>query len=115
MTKLLSLALVVSLASCQKTHYQLRAPGAPLAESIVYRSRLHVSLINLVEVSSPVDIAAACAGGADAMFEEVSPLGIVINVLVGSIIPVLSVRNVTGGCAMAGFGGPPAPAAPAGP
>ena len=110
MTKIiLPIVLAASLVACQKTTYQLKAPSGGATPSAQYNDHFHLSIIGIIELSSPVDINAACGGNADNIFEQVSVLGGVVNLILGAFIPILSVHNATVNCG-GGGGGPPAPA-----
>ncbi len=109
---ILASLLATSLFACQKTHYQLKAPGGASTPSAQYNDHFHLSVIGIVELSSPVDLNAACQGNADNVFEQVSVLGGIVNAILGTYIPILHVHNATVNC---GAGGAPMPApAPAG-
>jgi hypothetical protein len=106
---ILAAALATSLVACQKTTYQLRAPSGASSPSAQYNDHFHLSIIGIIELSSPIDLNAACGGNADNVFEQVSVLGGIVNILLGNFIPILHVHNATVNC---GAGGAPAPTAP---
>lgn len=107
MTKfILPVVLAASLVACQKTNMQLKAPSGAATPSTLYDGHFHLSVIGLIEVSSPVDLNAACGGNADNIFENVSVLGGIVNILTGGFL--IGVHNATVNCS-AGGGAPAAP------
>jgi hypothetical protein len=113
---ILAATLGAATAGCQKTNIQLHAPGAPATPSTAYNDAFHFSIIGFIELSAPVDVGAACGpGGADSIHEEVSVLGGLVNIILGTYIPVLNVHNATVNCGGGGMPGPgpgPGPDAP---
>lgn len=108
---ILAAALVLG-AGCYKTTYRMNPSGADGMPSQEYNHRFHFSVIGLVEISSPVDMARACQGGPVASIDErVSVLGGIVNLVLGTYIPILSVRNATVNCGGGQMG--PAPMGPA--
>lgn len=105
-------------AGCYKTTY-LMQPGGGGMPSPAYTDHLHWSIINLIELSQPVNLQEACPGAAATSIDErVGVLGGILNAVLGTYVPILSVHNATVFCgAPAGAiptfspGGPP-PAAP---
>lgn len=105
---LFACVIAVAAGGCFKTNIHLSAsPGVP---SPTVNDAFHLSLIGIFELSPPVDLKAAC-GGSDAagIHEEVSVVGGIVNLILGTTIPVLHVHNPT---VMCSGGGAPAPAAP---
>src|SRR5262249_34203249 len=104
---LLASAIAAAAGGCFKTNIHLSAgPGVPSAS---VNDAFHLSLIGIFELSSPVDLKAAC-GGSDAagINEQVSVVGGIVNIILGTFFPILSTMNPT---VMCGGGGAPAPAA----
>jgi len=91
---------VLVLASCYRTDIQLRAPGGPHVASMV-NDQMHLSVIGIVEVSSAIDMADACNGNVDSIHEEVSVVGGIVNLVLGTFVPVLNVHNPTVNCGTA--------------
>ena len=110
---LLSLAAVAALSSagCYRTRFEL-APPQPEVPSGAYNDHFHFSVINIIEVSRPVDLQAACMGQPPTAIEEqVGILGAILNAVMSYFIPILSVHNATVYCPMGGAmpgGYPPA-------
>lgn len=98
--KHLAFALISALAlsSCYKASIQLQAP-TPTVTSAVTNSAMHMSLLGIVELSEAVDLDKSCASGAVSIEEELSFTGSIINVLLGTYVPVLQVMNPTVKCA----------------
>ncbi len=80
-------------------------PAPPAVASI---HSLQLNLIDLIEISSPVDINAACGGNAIAIEDSDTIVSGIINIILGEFIPIFSVWDAGVDCA----GG--APAAPPG-
>lgn len=104
---LASAIALASLAGCYKTTYELKPPtmSTPKGE------HFHLGVIGIIELSSPINPAAEC-GGPDASVavnEQVSILGGLVNMVLGTFVPILHVHNATVGCG--GGGAPPAPTA----
>ena len=107
---ILASAIAAALGGCYKANIHMgAAPGVP---STTVNDAYHLSLIGIFELSSPVDLKAAC-GGSDAagIHEEVSVVGGIVNLILSTYIPILHVTNPTVMCG----GGGAAPAAPAAP
>jgi hypothetical protein len=97
---LTSLVAVASLASagCYRTRFDL-SPPMPETPSTQYDNHFHVNVINLIEVSRPVDLQRACMGAPPtAIEEEVGVLGAIVNGLLSYVVPILSVHNATVMC-----------------
>jgi hypothetical protein len=80
------------------------------APSAAYDNHFHFNIINLIEISSPVDLNQACGGNVPAAVEEeVGILGAIANIALSYVIPILSVHNATVMCAVGAPGpmGPP--------
>src|SRR5688500_14449824 len=109
MKALAALATVAALGGCYRTHFELTPPTPSLA-SAEYNGHFHFSVINVIEVSAPVDLARACGGGPVAsIYEDTGVLGGIANALFSYVIPILHVKNATVYCAMGGGApmGPP--------
>ena len=99
---LLSLAAIAGLASagCYRTRFDL-APPQPELPSTAYSDHFHISVINIIEVSRPVDLQRACMGAPPTAIEEqVGILGAIVNAFFSYVIPILSVHNATVYCPM---------------
>jgi len=84
------------LASCYRTRFELQPPVGYATPSPLYTDHFHVSLINIIEVSAPVDLAAACGGVPPAAIDEdVGILGALVNIVTSYVLPVLHVHNAT--------------------
>jgi hypothetical protein len=95
---------VVLAAGCYKTQINLGA--GPGTRSGVVDNNMHLNLLNIVELSSPVDLVAACPGSqAVAIDERLSVLGGIVNIVLGRFIPILSVMNPSVDCAGGGMPG----------
>ncbi len=112
------LALVVStvvataLASgCYRTRFELQPPVGYASPSPLYTNHFHLSLINIIELSAPVDLAAACGGVPPAAIDEdIGVLGGIVNIFTSYAFPILHVHNATVLCPA---GAAPAPMGPA--
>ncbi len=101
---LLSLAALAGLAAastgCYRTRFDL-APPQPELPSTAYDDHFHISVINIIEVSRPVDLQRACMGAPPTAIEEqVGILGAIVNAFFSYVIPILSVHNATVYCPM---------------
>lgn len=106
-----ALAIVVcalALAGCYKTTYQLKPPGGAARPA---RQYFHLSLINIIEISPPIDLAAECGSpeAAVEIYEGVGVLGAIVNLFLSNFIPILHVHNAAVGCAGGGLPPPPPP------
>jgi hypothetical protein len=102
---LLACAVATAISGCYKSTIHLADdPGTPGSVN----DAMHFSLIGIFELSSPVDLKAACPGGPAVIHEKVSVLGGVVNLVLNSFFPVLSVMNPSVDCSSGA-----APAAPA--
>ena len=110
------LGAVLPAAGCYRTRFELQPPVGYATPSPLYDNHFHVSLINIIELSAPVDLATACGGVPPAAIdEEVGVLGALVNVITSDAFPILHVHNATVLCP-AGGAPPamaPAPMAPA--
>jgi len=105
---ILATAIAAAAGGCFKANIHMSAaPGTP---SPTVNSAFHLSVIGFIELSSPVDLKAAC-GGSDAagIHEELSILGGIVNILLN---PIILTMNPT---VMCGGGAAPAAAPPAAP
>ena len=100
-TTLLSLAAITALsAGCYRTRYELSPPQPELA-STAYSDHFHFSVINIIEVSRPVDLQRACNGAPPTAIEEqVGILGAIVNAALSYVFPIISVHNATVYCPM---------------
>ena len=112
MKALAALATMLALGGCYRTHFEL-TPPTPSVASAEYNGHFHFSVINIIEVSAPVDLARACGGGPVAtIYEDTGILGGIANAIFCYVIPILHVKNATVYCAIGGGGpmmGPPPP------
>jgi hypothetical protein len=84
------------VAGCYRTRFELQPPVGYATPSPLYTDHFHVSLINIIEVSAPVDLAAACGGVPPAAIDEdVGVLGALVNVVTSYVFPILHVHNAT--------------------
>ncbi len=93
-----ALAASLALSSCYKATIRLQEPR-PAVTSAVTDNEMHMSLLGIVELSEPVDLAGSCATEAVAIEESLSVTGGIINAILGTYIPVLQVMNPTVTCA----------------
>lgn len=99
---LLAIAVVGVLAGCYRTRFEL-SPPTPALPSAEYNNHFHFSLINILEISAPVDLLRACSGGpVAAIEEETGILGGIANAFLSYVIPILHVKNATVMCAFTG-------------
>jgi hypothetical protein len=100
---LLSLAAVAALGTgCYRTRFEL-APPQPEQPSGIYNDHFHFSVINIIEVSRPLDLQAACNGAPPTAIEEqVGILGALVNAVLSYFIPIISVHNATIYCPYGG-------------
>ena len=100
-------ALVLAvLAGCYKATFQLAPTTGPTYHSPLHDEEFHISVVGVIELSNPVDLAGACGGGTRpvSIDERVSALGGLANLLVGVYLPI-DVFNPTVDCGARG--GPP--------
>lgn len=97
--KKFSLLLVISLAlaSCYKTNIRLSS-SAPAATSPAVADSMHFSLLGIIELSSPINLDAACGSESVVIEERLSFLGGIVNAVLGSVVPLLQVMNSTIHC-----------------
>ena len=100
---------IVLLAGCFQADILLRPPAGPVSPSLTAAGNWHVNVIDLFEVTAPTDVAAACGGGAVAIRDELSLPGAIVNIFLGTVIPIVSTWNSTVFC---GAGGGYAPQPP---
>lgn len=113
-----ALVLAAALAAsggCYKTTYMMQ-PSNIGTPSPTAGEHWHWSLLNIIELSSPVNLQEACPNAAPASIEEsVTFLGGLINAVLGTYVPILSVHNASVYCGPPGMmpppGAMPAPAA----
>jgi hypothetical protein len=98
-----------TLGGCYKaTIHVADAPSSPSPQGFGY----HFSVIGIIELSAPVDLRARCPQGPAVIRERETFLGGLVNILLGTYIPVLQVMNDSVDCATGGA--PPGEAAPMG-
>ena len=98
------LAAALALGACYRTTYLLQPPGQLSAPSPAYDEQMHLSLLGVFELSSPVNLALACNNAAPvAIHEDVGVLGAIVNAVLSSYLPILHVHNATVLCPV----GPP--------
>jgi len=94
------------LASCYRTRFELAPPVGYATPSPLYTDHFHLSLINIIELSAPVDLNAACGGVQPAAIDEnIGVLGGLVNIFTSYLFPILHVHNATVLCPAQG--GPP--------
>ncbi len=94
----LAATAAISLASCYKATIHLK-PAQGAAPSPTVEDEMHFSLINIIEISDPVDMKAACAVSEPVQIKErLTFLGGIVNAVLGTYVPVLSVMNPTVMC-----------------
>lgn len=108
---LLSLAAVAALGTgCYRTRFEL-SPPQPEMPSSQYNDHFHFSVINIIEISRPVDLQQACMGQPPTAIEEqVGILGAIVNAALSVVFPILSIHNATVYCPLGGgmpMGGQP--------
>ncbi len=86
---------LVLVAGCYKANIWLKAPPHQTTPSQAVHDRFEWSLFNVHQLSSPVDLASACAGEPDGIHEHVTVLGVVSNGLLSYFIPLLGTMNTT--------------------
>jgi len=104
----LALGAATLLGSCYRTHFELMPP-TPSVKSQIYDNHFHFSVINIIEISAPVDLARACGGAPVAsIYEDTGILGGIVNAIFSYAIPIFHVKNATVLCAYGqGPMGPP--------
>ena len=93
MTKLVLASLL--LAGCYKANIWLQAPSHPNAPSHAVHDDFERSLFNVYQLSSPVDLAAACAGEPVGIHEQVTVLGAASNIVLSYFVPLVGTMNTT--------------------
>jgi len=101
----LALAATLALAGgCWRTTYLLQPPGQMTQTSAAYDQHMHWSLLNVIELSSPVNLQLACNNAPPVAIEEdVGILGALVNIVLDTYVPLLHVHNATVLCPV----GPP--------
>lgn len=95
MKSLATLLVLAALAGCYRTRFEL-TPPMPEIPSAAYDNHFHFSLINIIEISSPVDLQRACSGGpVVAIYEDTGIVGGIVNALFSYVLPILHVKNAT--------------------
>jgi hypothetical protein len=93
---------------CYRTRFEL-TPPMPEGTSEQYDNHFHVSLINVIEISAPIDLATACGGGTTSAIEEKTGVAAgIVNLFLGSLVPIVHFTNARVKCGMQS-GPPPAP------
>lgn len=87
----------LALSGCYKAKIHLRTPQ-PVTTSASVNDALHVSLFGLFEVSAAVNLEEACAGGTVRIDERLSILGILVNAVLGTVVPAVQIMNPTAKC-----------------
>ena len=99
---LLAIVATGALAGCYRTHFEL-TPPTPSLPSPIYDNHFHFSVINIIEISAPVDLSRACNGGPVAtIYENTGVLGGIVNAIFSYALPILHVKNATVLCAYTG-------------
>jgi hypothetical protein len=98
-------ATVVTMAllagGCYRTRFDLTPPMAE-GTSELYDNHFHVSLINVIEISDPIDLTSACAGGkATAIEEKIGVAAAFVNAFLG-YFPIVHFTNARVKCGMQG-------------
>jgi len=108
------LTAVLALGACYRTTYLLQPPGQMSAPSPAYDEQMHLSLLGIFELSSPVNLALACMNAPPvAIHEDVGVLGAIVNAVLSSYLPILHVHNATVLCPIGPpVGQPPTPMGP---
>jgi hypothetical protein len=98
------------LAGCYRTRFELQPPVGYATPSPLYTDHFHFSLINIIELSAPVDLAAACGGVPPAAIDEnIGVLGGIVNILTSYAFPIIHVHNATVLCPAGNGPGPMGP------
>jgi hypothetical protein len=102
-------AAMFALGGCYSITFQMQPGPVAAVPSPEYDNHFHFNLINLIELSSEVDLNSACNGNVPAAIEEdVGVLGAIANIALSYVIPILSVHNATVMCSVGGAPmGPP--------
>jgi hypothetical protein len=105
--KKLVLAMAL-LASCYRTRFELQPPVGYAIPSPLYNEHWHLSVLNIIEVSPPVDLGAACGGAYPAAIDESEGvLAGIVNIFTSYFFPIIHFHNATVLCPAQG--GPPPP------
>jgi hypothetical protein len=82
-------------AGCYKANIWLKAPSHPSMPSQEVHNDFERSLFNVYQLSSPVDLATACAGEPVGIHEQVSVLGAASNIVLSYLVPLVGTMNTT--------------------
>ena len=109
-------AAMFALGGCYSMTFQMQPGPIGATPSPQYDNHFHFNLINLIEISSEIDLNSACNGNVPAAIEEeVGVLGAIANMALSYVFPILSVHNATVMCPVGGAPmGPPMGAPPMG-
>jgi hypothetical protein len=113
MKTLAAVLAVAALASagCYRTRFDL-SPPTPEMPSLTYPNKFHFSVLNIIEISRPVDLQSACMGAPPtAIEEEVGILGAIVNAVFSYWLPIFYVHNARVLCPATPAYGPVAPPA----
>lgn len=92
-------AIAAAFAGCYRTRYEL-TPPTPSTASGVYVNHFHFSLINIIELSKPVDLVSACGGKPVAyIYEHTGVVAGIANAFLSHVFQVLHMKNATVYCA----------------
>ena len=98
---ILACAIAAAASGCYKAKIHMN-PTTPVTRSASVDNAFHFSVIGIVELSSPVDLKAACGGGdSAAISERVSVAGGLVNMVFGMFIPIFEVMNPSVECGAA--------------
>jgi hypothetical protein len=96
---LAGVATLVAFGGCYRTRYEL-TPPTPSTASGVYVNHFHFSLINIFEISKPVDLVRACGGKPVAyIYEHTGVVAGIANAFLSHVFQVLHMKNATVYCA----------------
>lgn len=99
-----ALGATLATGACYRTTYLLQPPGQMSAPSPAYDEQMHLSLLGIFELSSPINLQLACNNAPPvAIHEDVGVLGAIVNIVLSSYLPILHVHNATVLCPV----GPP--------
>lgn len=91
-----TIIVLALLAGCYRTRFELQPPVGYATPSPLYNDHFHLSLVNIIELSPPVDLAAACGGAPPAAIDEdVGVLGGIVNIFLSYYLPILHIHNAT--------------------
>jgi hypothetical protein len=94
-----AMILLAVLAGCYKATFQLAPTTGPTFHSPVHDNDFHVSVVGVIELSSPIDLATSCGGGTApvSIDERIGALGALANFALGLYVPA-DVFNPTVDC-----------------